>query len=163
MKKTTTITILILSILFVSFCTVAATYSVIIEVTEEDGLLEIVNNIKVKDLLTNDDGTYNQIYYDLKNELQITTEEADILLDSKEIDNALKTVLKSVAEYKVNNNIDAKLSDEEIYNLASNAILNTNNISDEVKSKIINKASIYRKDVSKYIYDIEVSILKDRV
>ena len=161
MNKRTKLTVIITSILLVSMCTIAATYSVIIEVTKNEGLLEIVNEIHVKDLLTDDNGNYNNTYYDLKNELSLTDTEANILMTSKEIDEVLQKVLISIVEYKGHNNYKAKLTDEELYNLISDAVLKTDNISDETKSRIINKASMYRKDVSNYIYDIDVSILED--
>lgn len=159
MKKTTTIIVITLSILLVGLYTVTSTYSVIIEVIEKDGITEIVNEINIRDVLTNDDGTFNDTYYDIKNELNITDDEADILLDSVPLNEALQTVLESIVEYKVHDNVDAKLSDEAIYNLISEAVLNTNNISDDLKSRIINQASIYRDDISDYVYDIEVSVL----
>ena len=161
MKKGITLTLIALSILLVGLYTVTSTYSVIVEVIENNGINEIVNDIKIKDLLTNDNGSYNDMYYTLKNELQVTTEEANILMESTQINDALQTVLESIVEYKLNDNYNAKLSDEEIYNLISESILNTNNISDELKSRIINKSSIYRDDISDYIYDIEVSKLGD--
>ena len=163
MKKGLTITLIVLSILLVGLYTVTSTYSVIIEVIEKDGITEIVNNITVKDLLINDDGSYNDTYYDVKNELEVTDEEANILMESAQINNALQTVLESIVEYKIHNNLDAKLSNEALYNLIADAVLNTGNISDDLKSRIINKASTYRSDVSDYIYDIEVSVLGDRV
>ena len=159
MKKGVTITVIALSILLVALYTVTSTYSVIIDVIEKDGANEIVNDIKIRDLLTNDDGSYNKTYHDLKSELGVTTNEADILMDSKTINDSLQTVLKSIVEYKVNDNINAKLSNDELYQLITDAILNTNNISDDVKSRIINKAAIYKQDISDYIYDIEVSVL----
>lgn len=161
MNKTTKITVIIISILLVSVCTIATTYSVIVEVAKNEGLTEIINEIHVKDLLIDENGNYNNTYYDLKNELSLTDNEANILMSSNKIDKALQTVLKSVIDYKVNNNMESKLTDEELYNLISDAILKSNNISDETKSRIINKASIYRKDVSKYLYDIEISVLED--
>ena len=139
MKKTTTIILSVLSILLVSLCTVAATYSVIIEVTDNEGVKEIVNQIKVKDLLTNEDGSYNQTYYDLKREIGATDEEAETLMKSTSINDALQTVLRSIVDYKVNDKKDAKLSDEKLYNMISDAVLKTNNISDDLKSRIINK------------------------
>jgi len=157
MKKTTTIIIIIISILLVVLYTVTSTYSVIIEVIENDGITEIVNKINVRDLLTNEDGNYNNTYYELKQELQVTDEEANILMDSEPLNESLQTVLKSIVEYKVHDNLDAKLSNEAIYSLISNAVLKTNNLSDELKSRIINKASKYRNDISKFIYDIEVN------
>ena len=163
MKKSLTITIIALSILLVGLYTVTSTYSVIIDVIEKDGVNEIVNEITIRDLLTNDNGSYNDTYYTVKNELQVTTEEADILMDSNEINEALQTVLESIVEYKVNNNTNAKLSNDELYSLITESVLNTKNISDDVKSRIINKASIYRQDISDYVYDIEVSILGDSI
>ena len=159
MKKSTTIIVLTVSILLIGLYTITSTYSVIIEVIEKDGLTEIVNDINIRDVLTNDNGTFNSTYYEIKNELNITDQEADILLDSIPLNNALKTILESIVEYKVHDNIDAKLSDTTLYNLISDGILKTNNISDDLKSRIINKSKKYIKDVSKYIYDIDVSIL----
>lgn len=163
MKKGTTIIVVALSILLVGLYTVASTYSVIIDVIENNGVMEIVNEINIRDLLTNDDGSYNDTYYDVKNELDVTEEEANILMESAPINDALKIVLESIVEYKVNDNVDAKLSNDEIYNLITDSILKTDNISDELKSRIINKASIYRDDISDYVYDIEVSVLGDSI
>ena len=157
MKKTTTIIVLVISIILVGLYTVTSTYSVIIDVIEKDGITEIVNEINIRDVLTNDDGTFNATYYEIKNELNVTDEEAEILLDSKLLNEALKIVLESIVEYKIHNNIDAKLTDEKIYNLISSAVLDTNNISDDLKSRLINKASRYRTDISNFLYDIEVS------
>lgn len=159
MKKVTTFTIIIISILIVGLYTVASTYSVIINVIEKDGLTEIINEITIRDLLINDNGTYNDTYYNVKNELEVTEEEANLLMESIPLNNSLQTVLNSIVEYKVHNNLDAKLSSDEIYNLITEAILNTNNIDDELKSRVINKSSIYRNDISNYMYDIEVSLL----
>ena len=161
MKKTATIVVIILSILLVGLYTVTSTYSVIIDVIEKDGITEIVNKITIRDLFINDDGTYNNIYYDVKRELELTEEEANILMNSVALNDSLQTVLESIVSYKVHNDIDAKLSNDELYDLITESILNTDNISDEVKSRIINKTSIYRQDISDYVYDIEVSLLGD--
>ena len=163
MKKGITITVMILSILLVGLYIATSTYAIIIEVTKKDGALEIIKDITVKDVLTNDDGTYNETYYMIKDELDLTEKETNTLLVSNPINEALQTVLKSIVEYKINNDIDAKLTNEELYNLIANAILKTSNLSDETKSKIINKASVYRNDISKYMYDIEVSLYGDNI
>ena len=68
-KKVITVSIIIISVVLVLVYTVASTYSVIIDVTQENGINEIVNVIKIKDILTNEDGTYNETYYDIKQEL----------------------------------------------------------------------------------------------
>ena len=159
MKKTTTIVVIVLSILLVGLYTVTSTYSVIINVIEKEGVTEIVNQITIRDLLINEDGTFNDTYYMVKDELGATDEEADILMNSTSLNEALKIVLESIVEYKLHDNIDAKLSDDEIYNLITESILNTNNISDDLRSRIINKSSVYRVDISDYVYDIEVTIL----
>lgn len=159
MKRITSIVIIVLSIVLVGLYTVASTYSVIIDVVEKDGVNEIINEIKIKDLLTNDDGTYNDTYYMVKDELNVTTEEANILMNSKKLNESLQIVLESIVDYKINNNINAKLSNNELYNLISDGVVNTENITDELKSRIINKASLYKNDISDYIYDIEVSLL----
>ena len=159
MKRITSIIIIVISILLVGLYTVTSTYSVIINVIEKDGITEIVNKITVRDLLTNDNGSYNNTYYDLKNELNLTESEANILMESTPLNEALQIVLESIVEYKIHDNINAKLSNDNLYNLISDSIVNTKNLSDIVKSRIINKASKYRQDISDYIYDIEVSLL----
>ena len=159
MKRITSTIIIVISILLVGLYTVTSTYSVIINVIEKDGITEIVNQITVKDLITNDDGSFNNTYHDLKNELNVTENEANILMESIPLNEALQTVLESIVEYKVHDNINAKLSNDTLYNLISDSIVNTKNISDDLKSRIINKASIYKQDISDYVYDIEVSLL----
>lgn len=159
MKRITSTIIIVISILLVGLYTVTSTYSVIINVIEKDGITEIVNQITVRDLLTNDDGSFNNTYYDLKNELNVTENEANILMESTPLNEALQTVLESIVEYKLHDNVNAKLSNDTLYNLISDSIVNTENISDNLKSRIINKASIYKQDISDYVYDIEVSLL----
>ena len=163
MKRASTIVVIIISILLVGLYTVTSTYSVIINVIEKDGITEIVNEINIRDLLINDDGTYNDTYYTVKNELEVTDEEANILMNSVPLNEALQIVLESIVEYKVHENVDARLSNNQIYNLISEAILNTDNISDDLKSRVINKSSIYREDITDYIYDIEVSLMGAKI
>lgn len=142
---------------------VTSTYAVIIEAIEKDGIIEIINDITVKDVLSNDDGSFNSTYYMLKDELNINGEESEKLLNSKYLDEALQKVLKSIAEYRIKDKPEAKLSEDELYKLLTEAILKTNEIDDDLKSRIINKASIYRKDISKYMYDLEVSLLGNEI
>lgn len=163
MKKTTTIIIILISILLVGLYTVTSTYSVIINVIEKDGVTEIVNKISIRDLLTNNDGTYNETYYLVKDELEVSDVEANILMDSVSLNDSLQIVLESIVDYKIHNNIDAKLTDDELYNLISESVLTINDISDELKSRIINKSSVYRRDIADFIYDIEVSLFGDNV
>lgn len=158
-KRTITITILALSILLVSLYTITSTYSVIINVIEKDGKNEIINNITIKDILTDDFGNYNYAYYEVKRELNINEEEENILLESIELNNSLKIILNNIVDYKLNNK--NRLTDEEIYDLIVSSTNKDNNINEELKNKIITKSKIYIKDITNYIYDIEVSKIKD--
>ena len=163
MKKGATLTLIVLSILLVGLLTVTSTYSIIVNVIENNGVMEIIEEVTVRDLLTNDNGSYNETYYMVKNELGLTEEEAETLMKSPQINDSLKIVLKSIVDYKINNNTEARLSNEKIYSLITDSVLKTNNISDDIKSRIINKASTYKNDISKYLYDIEVSLLGDNI
>lgn len=158
MKKNTIITILV--VLLIGLCTIAGTYAVIIDVTGEEGMKEIANEITLRDIFTDTDGNYNDLYYDVKNELNITEDEANILMDSTYIDDALQIVLESIVDYKANNITEAKLSNDEIYNLIVDSVNKTENLSDETKTRIINKSAQYKEDISDYVYDIEINNLE---
>ena len=155
MKKWTILLISILSILLAIICTIAGTYAVVINVVSEEGIDKIVNEINIKDLLTNDDGTYNSTYYTVKNELNVNEDDMNILMSSKELNNNLQIVLNSVVNYKLNNK--PKLSNDEIYNLIVMSINEDNNINNTLKNKVINKSNFYKQDISNFIYDLEVS------
>ena len=85
LKKITTITIIIMSILLVSLYVISSTYSLIIDVTGKD-------NITLKDLLIDREGAYNQVYYHVLNELAIDEKEANILMESIPLNEALNTI-----------------------------------------------------------------------
>lgn len=155
MKKWTILLISFLSILLVIICTIAGTYAVVINVSSEEGIDKIVNEINIKDLLTNDDGTYNSTYYTVKNELNVNEEEMNVLMSSKELNSNLQVVLNSVVNYKLHNK--SKLSNVEIYNLIVMSINEDNNINANLKNKVINKSNYYKQDISDFIYDLEVS------
>lgn len=151
--------VIIVTFSLVLIYTLASTYAVIIEVREQNGIKEIVNVITIKDLVTNDDGTYNNIYYDVKNELNITEEEVNLIFESERLNENLQIVLNSLVDYKLNNNIDTKLSNDEIYNLIVEGTNNTNTFSDELKNKIITKSNKYKQEISDYVYDIDVNLI----
>ncbi len=154
------ISILIILIVFISM--IAATYSVIINVASNNGINEIVNEITVRDLMIDNNGEYNNTYYEVKRELNITLEEANILINSKELDKQLQVVLKSIVSYKVDGDINSKLSDDEVYNLIVEGVNKDSNISSSLRNKVINKSHIYIRDVSNFLYDIDVNILGNR-
>lgn len=154
MKKWNILLISFLSILLVIICTIAGTYAVVINVSSEEGIDKIVNEITIKDLLTNDDGMYNNTYYTVKNELSVNEEDMNILRYSKELNSNLQVVLSSVVNYKLHNK--NKLSNNEIYDLIVMSINEDNNINTNLKNKVINKSNYYKQDISDFIYDLEV-------
>lgn len=158
MKKR--VVVLILLILLVGLYTIASTYSIIIEVTDDNGENNIVNTITPRDIFTDTDGNYNDLYYDVINELQITENEANILMDSTYVNDKLQIVLQSIVDYKVDNNIGAKLSNDEVYNMIKEAVTTTEGLTEETKTKIINKSNTYKNDISDYLYDFDVTILE---
>lgn len=162
MKKSKGIIISILIILLVFVSTIAATYSVIINVVSNNGINEIVNVITIRDLMTDNDGVYNDTYYNVKNELDISDSEAEILMESDELNKSLQVILNSIVTYKVDNDENAKMSDTELYNLIVDAVNKDSTISDELKDKVKNKSNIYIRDVSDFMYDIEVSVLENK-
>lgn len=162
MKKSKGIIISILIILLVFVSTIAATYSVIINVVSNNGINEIVNVITIRDLMTDNDGLYNDTYYNVKNELGISDSEAEILMESDELNKSLQVVLNSIVTYKVDNDENAKMSDAELYNLIVDSVNRDNTISDELMDKVKNKSNIYIRDVSDFMYDIEVSVLENK-
>lgn len=157
-RKTTILIVFIASILTIIY-TLASTYAVIIEVKEEDGIKEIVNEITIRDLVTDENGVYNQYYYDIKKELDITDEEATLIIISEPLNENLKEVLTSIVDYNLNNNNNAKLSNNELYELIENGLNNTGNLSENLKIKVLNKSNEYIQDVSEFLYDIDISII----
>ena len=162
MKKSKGIIISILIILLVFVSTIAATYSVIINVVSNNGINEIVNVITIRDLMTDNDRVYNDTYYNVKNELGISDSEAEVLMESDELNKSLQVVLNSIVAYKVDNDENVKMSDTELYNLIVDSVNRDNTISDELKDKVKNKSNIYIRDVSDFMYDIEVSVLENK-
>lgn len=161
MKKNNIILISSIVVILITLCTIAGTYAVIINVTNENGTDKIINNIDIKDLLTNDNGTYNNTYYQVKNELNVNEKEMNILMNSESLNNKLKLVLDSIVKYRLRNNKEARYSNDEIYNMIIEGINATSNISEELKNKVIISSDKYKQDISDFLYDIEVSLLGD--
>lgn len=159
MRKTTVFIVVVLSIFLCGLYMVASTYSVIVEVIDKDGVKEIVNEMYIKDFLIDEKGDYNDLYYDLKSEILATDEEINLLMNSDSLNELLRSVLKSVVDYRLNDDSDAKYSTDELYNLISDAVIKDNNFSDDLKSRVINKVSKYRNDIIDYVYDIDISLI----
>ena len=153
------IAVLILLIMLVGLYTVASTYSILIEVTDTNGENEIVNEIRVRDIFTDTNGNYNTLYYDVVRELNITEDEANILIDSEYVNDKLQIVLQSIVDYKLDNDVNAKLSNDEIYNMIRDSVTNTEGLTDDTKKRIISKSNTYKNDISEYVYDFDVTLL----
>lgn len=156
MKKRLLVVLLI--ILLTLAYTMASTYAVIINVKSENGVNEIIEKITIKDLLTNDNKEYNEIYYNVKNTLDITEEEMNILINSKELDKKLQIVLNKIVDYKINKNINSLLTSDEIYNMIKEATNNDNTIPYYLKKKVLENSKIYSDDINDFLYDLEVSV-----
>ena len=156
MKKRLLVVLLI--ILLTLAYTIASTYAVIINVKSDNGINEIIDKITIKDLLTEDNKEYNETYYNVKNTLDITEEDMDILMNSKELDKKLQIVLNKIVDYKVNKNENSLLTSDEIYNMIKEATNNDNNIPYYLKKKVIETSKIYSDDINEFLYDLEVSV-----
>lgn len=146
--------IFIFVVFLVLIYTLAGTYATVIHVFENEGINEIMNDITVRDLLTNDDGTYNDTYYMVLNELDITLNEANLLIDSKAVNDNLLIILNNIVSYKLDEGI--KFNNSKIINLIEDAVGETSGLSDNTKEKIINKSKIYIVDIINYLYEIDV-------
>lgn len=156
---TRNIIIITLSVLLVVIYMVAGTYSVIIDVVQNDGINEIVNEITIRDLVTDDNGNYNEYYYDVKRELAITDEEAKLLINSSAFNERLQDVLNNIVDVKVNG--AGRYTNDQIYNIIVDATNRTTGITEELKNKVISKSNQYKSDIAKYMYDIEVNVLNN--
>ena len=135
-----------LVVLLILISTIMGTYAVIINVTSENGVDKIVNTITIKDLLSDDNGNFNSTYYDVKNELNVTDNDMNILMNSSYLNDSLKIVLNNVVSYKLRGG--TKLSNEKIYDMIVNDVTNDGNIDVVLKNKIIDKSNKYKNDIS---------------
>ena len=155
MKRNIVISVLVVFLIGIS--TIMGTYAVIINVVSENGVDRIVNTIDIRDLLSDDNGNYNNTYYDVRNELNITDMEMDILMDSKYLNDSLKIVLNNVVSYKLRGG--NKLSNDNIYDMIVNDVNSDSSINNELKNKVISKSNIYKADISEYIYDLNINLI----
>ena len=160
-RKTITISVIIISILLISLYVISSTYATIIEVIEDNNGNEQINKITIRDLLTDNTGEYNNTYYQVKNELDITPDEANILMDSIPLNNGLQIVINNVVGYKLHSK--ERFKKEELYNLIEKYTNQDDNIDESLKNKIINKSNTYIDDIYNYLYDIEVSSNGDKL
>lgn len=160
-KRTISIITIITSILLISIYVISNTYSVIINTIEGESGTEIINKITIRDLLTDDNGKYNNTYYQVLNELSINDNEANTLMESVPLNRALQTVLNDIVNYKLHNG--SRLTKQEIIFLIEESTNEDNNIEDYLKNKVINKSKIFINDVYNFLYDIKVNSNGDKL
>jgi len=154
-KKITTISVLVISIVLVSLYVISSTYSVIINVINNGNKSEIIDKITIRDIVTLDNGDYNDLYYDVKSKLGITSLEGEVIMNSVLLNNVLEDILNDVVGYRLHS--ETRMSNNEIYNLIVSNVRTDDTINQELKDKIINKLDIYIDDVANYIYDFDIS------
>ena len=155
-KKTINITVIVTSILLIFLYVISNTYSVIIDVIEDNNNAEIINNITIRDLLTDDNENYNNTYYEVMNRLLITESEANTIMDSIPMNNALQIILQDIVNFKLYHK--NRMTKEEIKNIISDSTNEEDNIDLEIKEKIIIKSQEYIDDIYDYLYDIKVNV-----
>ncbi len=151
-KKIFTIMMLVFSIIFVSFLLIRATYSLIINVTDNN---EIIGVITIRELITDDNGIYKREYYNVMSELDADNSEMDTLINSVELNKLLNKLLINVVGYRLDNK--NKYSNDELYDLIITAINDDKAIKNELKDIIILKIKIYIQDIADYLYDIKTN------
>ena len=80
-------------------------------------------------------------------------------MDSEYVNDKLQIVLQSIVDYKLDNDVNAKLSNDEIYNMIRDSVTNTEGLTDDTKKRIISKSNTYKNDISEYVYDFDVTLL----
>lgn len=147
----------LLLVLLIGIGTIMGTYAVVINVISENGVNKIINVITIRDLLTRDDGSFNDTYYDVKNELDVNDDEMNVLMSSSYLNESLKVILDSVVDYKLNDG--KKLSNDVIYDMLVDDVNMDDSININLKNKVIDKGSKYRNDISDYVYDLDVNLI----
>ena len=80
-------------------------------------------------------------------------------MESIPLNDSLQIVLNNIVDYKLNNK--DRLTDNEIYSLIELAVNEDNNINKELGNKIITKSKTYIKDITDYIYDIDIKKIEE--
>lgn len=159
MKKSLVIIGCILTSLLVIVGTLATTYAVYIDVTSKDGVNEVVNKVTTRDLLTNDNGSFNNTYYIVKNEIEASDNEMNILMDSSSINTNLQGVIRSIVNYSLNG--ETRISNDRLYELILDGVNNTD-IDADLRARIINKSRVYIGDISDFLYSTPVRVIEGK-
>ena len=142
-KRFLTIFSLISGILIIISIIVKTTYSLIVNIGSYDN----PNEFTIKELITDEYGGYNNYYYDATSKLGISDEEANILINSDKLNEALNDIIN-------NKYHQGKLSNREIIKIITDAINSDSMIKNELKIKVNEATETYINELSNYIYDI---------
>lgn len=149
----------VLASLLVVVGTLATTYAVYIDVTSKNGINEIVNRVAARDLLTRDNGEFNDTYYVVMGEIEASSSDMDVLMDSTSINNNLQGVIKSVVNYRLDGG--SRISNDRLYELILDGVNNTD-IDADLRARIINKSRVYIGDISDFLYSTPVRVIEGK-
>ena len=149
-NRTLIILFLITCILLTITLLVKTTHSLITDITNEN-----INNITLHDLVIDREGVYKEEFDNVVNELSITYDEANILMNSKELNNLLTEILNNSYDYHYANK--PKLTNRYIYNKIVASVNHDINIDNELKNKVITKSEEFINDITNYLYNLEIT------
>lgn len=149
----------VLASLLVVVGTLATTYAVYIDVTSKNGINEIVNRVTARDLLIRDNGEFNDTYYEVMGEIEASSSDMDVLMDSTSINNNLQGVIKSVVNYRLDGG--SRISNDRLYELILDGVNNTD-IDADLRARIINKSRVYIGDISDFLYSTPVRVIEGK-
>lgn len=149
----------VLASLLVVVGTLATTYAVYIDVTSKNGINEIVNRVTARDLLTRDNREFNDTYYVVMGEIEASSSDMDVLMDSTSINNNLQGVIKSVVNYRLDGG--SRISNDRLYELILDGVNNTD-IDADLRARIINKSRVYIGDISDFLYSTPVRVIEGK-
>ncbi len=149
----------VLASLLVVVGTLATTYAVYIDVTSKNGINEIVKRVTARDLLTRDNGEFNDTYYVVMGEIGASSSDMDVLMDSTSINNNLQGVIKSVVNYRLDGG--SRISNDRLYELILDGVNNTD-IDADLRARIINKSKVYIGDISDFLYSTPVRVIEGK-
>ena len=149
----------VLASLLVVVGTLATTYAMYIDVTSKNGINEIVNRVTALDLLTRDNGEFNDTYYVVMGEIEASSSDMDVLMDSTSINNNLQGVIKSVVNYRLDGG--SRISNDRLYELILDGVNNTD-IDADLRARIINKSRVYIGDISDFLYSTPVRVIEGK-
>lgn len=155
-NRTLIIIFLITCILLTITMVIKTTHSLITDITTNN-INETINSITIHDLLIDREGVYKGEFNSIINVLEITYDEANIIINSEKLNQLLTEILNNSYAYHYENK--PKFTNRYIYNKIVAAVNRDVNINNELKNKVISKSEEFIDNIVTYLYDLE--IIKD--